>query len=140
MTTLLATGIFSAEPEVFHKQADAIYQAFIDGCAAMGGPAYNLSEFRLRMDLELALAMAGSAGAVPMVYKYVKADKWASIKDRHDPQVAGRDMNAFLARSYGMNIVNTATRFKQQGVYRKVKAFLQSDEIKGAFAVVPLGF
>jgi len=140
VTAHLATGLFSAEAEVIENHMDAIYQSFIDGCAAMGGPVYDLSELRLRMELELAVAATFMPGSVPMVYKYIKAGEWASIKDRHDPKVAGREMNAFLARSYAMNVVNTAIRFKRQGTYEKVKAFVQSDQAEKAVGAVPLGF
>ena len=51
------------------------------------------SEFRLRMDLELAVGMAGVAGAVPLVYKYIKSSEWPTIKDRYGGRV-WREMSA----------------------------------------------
>ena len=45
------------------------------------------------MDLELAVGMAGVAGAVPLVYKYIKSSEWPTIKDRYGGRV-WREMSA----------------------------------------------
>jgi len=139
VTALLATGLFSAEAETMEKHGDTLFQAFIDGVASMGGPTYHLDELRLRMTLELAFTTTNIAGVCPIVYKYIKNAEWASIKDRHDERVAGRDMNAFLARSNAMYVVNTVTRYKRQGAYQTVKDFLRTLDTRQVTPVLPLG-
>ena len=72
-------------------------------------------------------------------FQKIKREDWASIKDRHDPRIAGRDMDAFLARAYSLSIVNALSIWKRRDVYKQVKAFLASPRAaKGAKPVVSL--
>jgi hypothetical protein len=72
-------------------------------------------------------------------FQKIKREEWPSIKDRHDPRIAGRDMDSFLARAYSLSIVNALSIWKRREVYKQVKAFLESPRAKkGAQPVVSL--
>ena len=45
-------------------------------------------------------------------------------------------MNAFLGRSYAMNVVNAITSYRRRGLYKVVKDFLDTPAAAQAVAVV----
>ena len=57
-------------------------------------------------------------GQVPVIYQSLPKAEWASVADRHDPRVGGRDGKAFLVRSYALGLAYRLTRWKRHGVYR----------------------
>ena len=93
---------------------------------------------KLRWSLAQAINVCGgqAVGTINMVYMMIPKPMWKTIKDRHDPRVAGREMNCFLGRAFAFSIVDQVTIWKRMGTYAKVKAFLKSEKAEKAVPVV----
>ena len=66
------------------------------------------------------------AGVVPLIYRDLPRNEWPTVKDRFDPRIDGKDGRAFLCRSYAMGMVYRLTRWKRDGVFSKIRPFLES--------------
>lgn len=66
VTQILQSSLFSADIWVHEKHTDELLQAFIDGCAAMGGPKYELDELRVRWALGQAVNVCTGMPGAPV--------------------------------------------------------------------------
>ena len=118
--------LFAGEWPLQEQHQRGLLQAFIDAYRAAGGPSLSLDELTLRLNLTLALSFSGQVGVPPLIYRDIPRDTWPSIRDRFDPRIDGSDGKAFLARSYAIGMVYRFTRWKRDGVYEKLRPFLES--------------
>ena len=113
--------LFSAGWPVVRENRSQLLQGFAQAYAAAGGPSLDLDELSLRLDMTLALSLAGQSGVPPQLYKRLKKDDWPTVASMTaDPRVDGNTSGAFLVRSYLGNLLYRVRRWREDGVYARL--------------------
>ena len=74
--------------------------------------------------MALALSLAGQLGVPPQLYRGIKVGEWPTVASmKGDERIDGDTDTAFLMRSYLGNLVYRLTRWKRDGVYRRLCAW-----------------
>ncbi len=110
--------LFACDHELMLSAQTSFLRAYASACRAAGGPTLDVDELKLRLDLTLALSMAGQTGIFGQIYQRVRKEAWSGVADRFDPRIDADDDAAFIVRAYAIGLVNRLTRFKRDRVYQ----------------------
>jgi len=135
VATLLDGCLYSAEAEIHTEHTSSLLAAFASACEKAGGPTLDCTELRKRLDLSLALSLAGQAGAIPTIYRLLPREEWKSVHERHNPRLEGE--GSMLVRSYAVNVVTRVVRWKRTGAYATLCDFASTPD---ATPALKLGF